>query len=238
MTARMHHFDRTDAPKAAIYGMNGHLPQRGTFDGHAEILAAYDEFVSLKATLRHHEDQSVAKRAASTQAEITYKGEVLEAMKAGTDAAKVKNRAPQLLAEAEGHSALAADAKLATLDAGRQLGALVQEHGREFYAAAEDRMDAAVRVIAENVDALRAAFGEWSAAWGVRDHLSRMVNSGGTWSGQLANGLSPAVTQALAELSRPADILGRLKADESTLGAWRDQESAAREHIAKYTHQV
>lgn len=231
--SQLKHFIRNDEAYPAVYDPNATLPPRDLFTGNGELLAAYDTFVRLQEARRENDRAAIEKRGLAGRAAIAYKTAVAEAMRQGTDPAKVKNAEPQLMAEVAAHETFAADALLELNTAGHTLGTLMQIHGADYFEAAEQQMLEAVKGIEAHVEALREAWTTWGASWGLRFHLSQVVNRGGRNQHYQAASIPPDVAAALSTVADTLHDLDNLKAEEALLKDWRDDQAKARAANAK-----
>lgn len=233
----MKYYSRTDRQSDYVDVKPGvALMPREIFAGHDELLAAYDEMVTLNEAVRTHQRESGKKRAEADQASLKYKADVKAALSAGKDPSKIKNTEPQLRAEAEAHARFAAESEAEQRDAGRQLGELVQAHGAGCFDALEAKMQQASDDITAAVAALRIAWQTWGEAWGVRQHISRIVHQGGGGQHFVGPTIPAGVATALGTVTETLDELKQLKADEQELTRWRRQEAEAQAAVARFAH--
>lgn len=232
----MKHFIRKQDLLPADYSPNAALPPRDTFAGQPQVLAAYDTFLRLREARARHLQAEQEKRDAANHAAEDYQAKVQEALRQGADPGKVKNLEPQLRAEAEAHARFAAESEAEQRDAGRQLGELVQAHGAGCFDALEAKMQQASDDITAAVAALRIAWQTWGEAWGVRQHISRIVHQGGGGQHFVGPTIPAGVATALGTVTETLDELKQLKADEQELTRWRRQEAEAQAAVARFAH--
>lgn len=204
------------------------LPPRDLFKGHPDLLAAYDAFVHLSEAWVDLKATGDRARAEAPQAGKTYRAELATALAAGKPGASITNREPELLATADAHDTLAADAKAAAVAQGHVLGKLISTTAPDLFAACEARMDDAALEVRGAVEGLRKAWSGWSSAWHLRTVLSGAHLYGGALAGYRATTPLPAeVTAALDTLTDHLHNLDRLRADEVAVAEWREKEARA-----------
>lgn len=196
------------------------LPARETFTGHDDLLAAYDEFLALDAAQRTRKADSVRLRTEAKAAEQSHSADLRAAMASGKSAPK--NRAPELLEEAERAERMAAEAKQGTTAVGHTLGELIAQAAPSLYDDLDKEMSAAAEEVEAVADQLTTAWTRWDAAWHLRLLLSRSEIIGGNLTPhQTTTGPPAAVTAALAAFKSEAGKLDELKNDERVIQEWR-----------------
>jgi hypothetical protein len=204
------------------------LPPRDTFAGHPEILTAYDRFEALSAAMKTNKAKAAKARADAAAAKQQHARDLRDAIAAGTDTSKVRNRADELNATADTLDDLAAEAKRGAIETGHDLAGLIHDAAPELFGACEDTMTSTAEDVRAAVTHLRTVWADWSAAWHVRFILSRSAFAGGTLTTyQSSAPLPPEVSAALDVLEDHLASLDRLKADEAIVTAWRKEQDAA-----------
>lgn len=203
------------------------LPPRAIFDGHPEVLEAYDELERLNGAARENYRQAREKRTAAEQARQGYKAAVGRAMESGEDPALVQlpNDA-QLDAEADQHLKFADQAAGRAKRQGAVLGDAIQPVAPALFANAEESLRSAEGELSAALTDLEGVLTRWAGAWALRRWLSDAAYVGGglAWHGAEV----PAdKREALAVLSATTDDLDRLKHDEAEVGAFRAANGGA-----------
>src|SRR5688572_19741710 len=122
---------------------NTRLLPRETFEGHPDVLAAYDKQAALLEAIAHHTGEIRRLRRASEQAAETYRHEVHEALSTGADPNKLSNTSDDLAVQAKAHEELLRRASGAADAHGRELGRLIQAAAPAAFAGVDKRIDTA-----------------------------------------------------------------------------------------------
>jgi len=211
-----------------VINASSELLPREVFEGHAELLAEYDDCVTLKAQINAQNQLARKKAAAATAARTQYAADVLAALKESADPSTIKNTADQLEAEATAHRAFAQDASSQASRAGIRLSPLIEAALPACFAGSEKAMADAADEVRSAVAAVSQAYAKWAKPWAIRNKLSQMhVVGGQQHSFSVATALPPEVTEALSVLENLLSELDQLKADENEISKWRADQAKA-----------
>jgi hypothetical protein len=139
---RMHgHFSRADRFHECTVKPQTVLPPRETFDGHPDVLEAYDLMDTLNGSIREHWRAVKDKRAKSTHAAEDYRAKVRDALAKGEDGTAIKDQTARYEAEAKAHESFAKGAIGQATRHGITLGGLFAKVAADTFAPAGKVMD-------------------------------------------------------------------------------------------------
>lgn len=205
------------------------LIPRTVIEASPEIAEAYDRFTNAKAARHSAYAEGRKLRDKAELGRKDYQAKVREAVSTGGDTSKLNDPHDTLITKAEAVEAVARNAEGQLLALGRDLGAAIQTHAPELFAASEAAIEAAASRIRADLETLTRSWAEYAEAWQVRRILSDAHYFGGGLNNYDPNPALPAqVGPALDNLTARLNDLAALRADEAELTTWRAHEVAAR----------
>lgn len=225
---RLVFLDRNKRRTSPSVSASTNLFPRDILAGHADALAAYDDYINAIAARQNNYREARKLREEAAASVATYKVKVREALTSGKPTDKLKENSAELIAKAEAHEALAREADNHLINLGNTLGQQVAAVAPELFPPAEHQMEAAAERVRADIVSLRESWGQWSGAWQVRRIIGDLHYYGGRLNNYDPNVTLPTeVAHAIHVIDEHLHHLDTLRQDERDLEAWRAQEAKA-----------
>jgi hypothetical protein len=222
------YYSRSAQRRPIVINASSELLPRETFLGHPELLAFYDEFLTLKERTIHYNRQARTKAAEAEVARGVYKAAKAAALGSGGDPELIEDTSEALDKQADEYRGYARDATSQATRVGTALGPLMAAAAPHLFAPSEAVMDDAATQVRGSLADLKKTWAVWSTSWAIRRKLSEMHLLGGQQYGISEGAALPLeVTQALSVLEDHLRNIDRLQADEIELEDWRADQATA-----------